>query len=250
MSNHYQELLKELKLSGMEESIEYRIEEATESNLDFNEFICLLLEDEKLYRKNRRSASLRKKARFNNNAALEEFNVYLERGITRSMIKKLATLNFMREGENIIFIGGTGTGKSYLAQALGHKSCAHGSEALYLPVNVLFKRIQEAEVNGSYLRLLERMKKAKLIILDDFGLRNYSHKEALALYDLLEDSYRKRSMVITSQIKPKGWQNLFEDAVIAEAIIDRITSCAHTIEITGPSYRKKHSPKERIDYRK
>jgi DNA replication protein DnaC len=217
----------------MKESIEYRMSEATKGNLDFDEFICLLLGDEKIYRTNRRSELLRRKAKFNDSISLEDFEVQPHRGVNKTMIKKLGTLGFIDQGENIIFIGGTGAGKSYLAQALGQRSCLNGFESLYFPVNKLFKQVQEAEAAGTYLKLLERIKKAKLVILDDFGLRNYSHAEATTLYDLLEE--------------PAGWRHLFEDEVIAEAIIDRLTSSSHIIEIKGPSYRKNHLPKEKIE---
>lgn len=247
MSSSYLALLGELNLSGMKESIEYRMSEATKGNLDFDEFICLLLGDEKIYRTNRRSELLRIKAKFNDSISLEDFEVQPHRGVNKTMIKKLGTLGFVDQGENIIFIGGTGAGKSYLAQALGQRSCLNGFESLYFPVNKLFKQVQEAEAAGTYLKLLERIKKAKLVILDDFGLRNYSHAEATTLYDLLEDRYKKGSIVITSQVKPAGWRHLFEDEVIAEAIIDRLTSSSHIIEIKGPSYRKNHLPKEKIE---
>ncbi len=246
----YVELLGELKLTGMKESIDYRMEEAIKGNLDFDEFTCLILEDEKLYRKNRRSELLRRKAKFNDSVSLEDFDNQSNRGVSKGMIKKLATLNFIDRGENIVFTGGTGAGKSYLAQALGQKCCLCGFESLYLPVNKFFKQVQEAEVAGTYLKLLEKIKKAKLIILDDFGLRNYSHSEATVFYDLLEDRYKKGSIVITSQVKPAGWCHLFEDEVIAEAIVDRLTSSSHEIEIKGPSYRKNHRPKEKIECKK
>lgn len=243
----YLELMGELKLSGMREAVGYRMEEAVEGNLDFEEFLCLLLEDEKLYRRNRKSELLRRKAKFNDNASLEDFDVQPKRGVTKAMVKRFATLDFVERGENVIFVGGTGAGKSYLAQAIGQKSCMAGLPALYLPVNKFFKQVQEAEVAGTYLKFLERVKKANLIILDDFGLRNYSHEEASILYDLLEERYRKSSLILTSQSKPKGWHHLFEDEVIAEAITDRLTSCSHTIEIKGGSYRKNYRPKERIE---
>lgn len=249
MSN-YLDLMTPLKLGGMKESVEYRIEEAIESDLTYQDFLCLILEDENLYRENKKAERLRKKAKFNDVVSLENFDVSPLRGISKSMIKKLGTLQFLDKNENILFSGGTGAGKSYLAQAIGHKSCFNGLESLYYPVNKLFKEVEEAEVAGNYLKFLAKIKKSKVLILDDFGLRNYSHKEASILYDLLEDRYQKGSTIITSQIKPAGWKSLFEDEVIAEAIIDRLTSCAHVIDVKGPSYRTNHSPKEKIESKK
>jgi DNA replication protein DnaC len=243
----YLDLMSNLKLTGMRESVNYRLEEAIQGNLDFQEFLCLLLEDEKLYRKNRRSELLRRKAKFNDSVFLEDFDSSPERGVTKQMVKKLASLNFLERNENVIFVGGTGGGKSYLAQALGQKTCLNGFESFYFPVNKFFKEVEEAEVAGIYLKFLSRLKKAKLLVFDDFGLRNYSHHEASVFYDVLEDRYQKGSVVITSQVKPLGWKKLFEDEVIAEAIVDRLTSCSHVIEVKGSSFRKNHGPKEKIE---
>ena len=239
-----------LKLSGMKESVEYRIEEAIQSDLTYQDFLCLVLEDEKLYRENRKAERLRKKARFNDYVSLENFDILPTRGVSKSMIKRLASLHFLEKNENILFSGGTGAGKSYLAQAIGQRACLNGIESLYYPVNKFFKEVEESEVAGNYLKFLQKIKRCGILIFDDFGLRNYSHKEASILYDVLEDRYQKGSTIITSQIKSAGWKTLFEDEVIAEAIVDRLTSCAHKISVKGPSYRINHNPKEKIESKK
>ncbi len=248
--NSYLEMMEPLKLHGMRESVEYRIEEAIQADLSYQDFLCLVLEDEKLYRENRKAERLRKKAKFNDVVSLENFEISPERGISKSMIKKLSSLNFLNNNENIIFTGGTGAGKSYLAQGVGQRACLNGVESLFYPVNKFFKEIEEAELAGNYLKFLSKIKKCKILILDDFGLRNYSHKEASIIYDVLEDRYQKGNTIITSQIKPPGWGTLFEDEVIGEAIVDRLTSCAHQINVKGPSYRKNHKPKEKIESKK
>lgn len=246
----YLDLMGPLKLSGMRESVEYRLEEAIQGDLAYQDFLCLILEDEKLYRQNRKADRLRKRAKFNDLVSLENFDSSPDRGVTKSMIKKLASLHFLERCENIIFTGGTGAGKSYLAQSVGQKACLNGIEALYYPVNKFFKEVEESELAGNYLKFLARIKKCKILIFDDFALRNYSHKEASILYDVLEDRYQKGATVMTSQVKPVGWRSLFEDEVIAEAIVDRLTSCAHQIHVRGPSYRKNHRPKETIESKK
>lgn len=248
--SNYLDLMTPLKLSGMKESVEYRLEEAMEADLTYQDFLCLILEDEKLYRENKKSERLRKRASFNDLAFLEEFDTSPGRGVTKSMIKKLSSLNFIEKNENILFTGGTGAGKSYLAQSIGQKACLNGFESLFYPVNKFLKEVEESELAGNYLNFLKRIKKCKVLIFDDFGLRNYSHKEASIFYDVLEERYQKGPVIITSQVKPEGWRSLFEDEVIAEAIIDRLTSCAHMIHVRGPSYRKNHSPKEKIESKK
>lgn len=239
-------LLNELKFIGMKEALEYRINEAMQENLAYSDFLALLLEDEQVYRRTRRSEMLRKRAKFNIYASLDEFKASSKRGITKASVKQFKTMNFYESKENLIFIGGTGAGKSFLAQAIGNEACNQCIETIFVSVNRLFKEIEVAEASGTYLNYLAKLSRAKILILDDFGLRNYSHEEANIIYDILEERYQKGSTIITSQVKPQGWKVLFEDEVIAEAIVDRTTACAHIIDVTGESFRSNHSPKKDV----
>ena len=239
------ELMSELRLFGMRESLDYRISEAAQANLSHQDFLTFLLEDESLHRKNKRSERLRKRARFNDQALLENFETDSVRGVTKTLIKEFSSLKFLNEKQNIILTGGTGAGKSFLAQAIGHHTCINGYETFFIHSNKLFKEVQAHEVAGNYLNYLQKIKRASLLIIDDLGLRNYTHEEANTLFDILEDRYKKSSTIVTSQVKPEGWKTLFEDPVIAEAIVDRLSSCAHTVHIKGPTWRKKHLPKNK-----
>lgn len=238
--NEISEVLNHLKFFGMSNSVEYRVTEAIESNLSHQDFLLFLLEDERLYRRNRKCETLRKRAKFNSKCYLEDFNVDPKRGITKSKVQQFKSLSFIDNSENLLLIGGTGAGKSFLAQAIGHAACAANVETFFISANRLFKEIELAEAQGSYLIYMNRLKnKVKLLIIDDLGLRNYTHKEANILYEILEDRYRKGSVIITSQVKTLGWKLLFEDEVIAEAIIDRLTACAHIVDVKGDSVRGK-----------
>jgi DNA replication protein DnaC len=190
--NEINELLNQLKFYGMSNSVEYRVTDAIESNLSHQDFLTFLLEDENLYRRNRRCEMLRKRARFNSKCYLEDFYVDPKRGITKSKVQQLKSLSFIDNNENLLFIGGTGAGKSFLAQAIGHAACAAGVETFFISANRLFKEIEMAEAQGSYINYMNRLKsRVKLLIIDDLGLRNYTHKEANILYEVLEDRYRK-----------------------------------------------------------
>lgn len=237
-------LLNDLQFHGMKQSLQYRLGEVTQANLSHQQFFTFLLEDEKLYRKNKRSELLRKRAKFRDRAFLEEFRVDPKRGITKSLIQQFKTLFFIEGYQNLFFIGGTGAGKSFLAQAIGHEGCLSGHDTLFISVNRLFKEIDMAEAEKSYLSYLSRLSKVRLLILDDFGLRNYSHKEATIFYEILEDRYRKGSVIITSQVKPQGWASLFEDKVIAEAILDRLVASSQTIDVKGESFRSQQGKKK------
>ena len=240
-------LLNELNFWGIKESIDYRLSEAIEKNLTHQDFLTFVLEDENLYRRNKRSERLRRRAKFRDRVALEEFNPSVKRGVTKSMIQQLKTLYFVDNNENLILVGGTGAGKTFLAQAIGHTACAAGIECYFISANSFFREAQIADASGTYLSYLKRIKKAKLLIIDELGLRNYTHKEATTLLEVLEDRYQKCPIIITSQTKPQGWKLLFEDDVIAEAILDRLTACAHIVEVKGDSYRSKHKVKKNLE---
>ena len=212
--NEINGMLNELKFFGMRESLMHRLGEAETSSLTHDEFLSLMLEDEKLYRRNRRCEILRKRAKFTCKAYLENFDFSNKRGISKAAIKQFKSLYFINVNENIIFVGGTGVGKSFLAQAIGHEACAMGIEVFFISINRLFKEIEMADTQGIYLSYLNRLKnRVRVLILDDFGLRNYSHKEANILYEILEDRYQKSPLIVTSQIDPRGWGDLIEDKV-------------------------------------
>jgi DNA replication protein DnaC len=239
-------LLNDLQFFGMKGSFQYRLSEVAQSNLSHQQFFTFLLEDEKLFRQNRRCEMLRKRAKFRDRVFLEDFILDPERKIPKSLIEQFKTLFFLEGYQNLFFTGGTGAGKSFLAQAIGHESCARGHETLFISVSKLFKEIDMAEAQGNYLSYVGRLSKVRLLILDDFGLRNYSHKEATIFYEILEDRYRKGSVILTSQVRPQGWGSLFEDKVIAEAILDRLSASSQAIDVKGPSFRGNEG-KKKID---
>lgn len=249
-----EKLLNDLQFHGMKESLTYRLSEAIQGNHSHQQFFTFILEDEKLYRKNRRSEMLRKRAKFKDRASLEDFDLKKSRNITKSLLQQLKSLHFINNFENLFFIGKTGAGKSFLAQAIGNECCLNGYESLFIPVNRLFREVEMAEAQGTYLTYMNRLAKVKLLILDDFGLRKYSHKEATVFYELLDDLYRKSSVIVTSQVMPKGWGSLFEDKVIGEAILDRLTSNSKTIEVLAgeneTSYRGEFAKTKKVDEKK
>ena len=232
-----------LRLLGMHENLEYRLLEASRNAQPHEDFLFSLLEDEEIYRRNRKSERLRKRAKFRDKLYLEDFDHSVNRGISELIIKDFERLNFLRNNENLIIIGGTGVGKTFLAQAIGHNACRFGEEVFFSSVNLFFEEVNVQKSQGRYLNFLTKLKKVRPLILDDFGLRKFTHNEATVLYDVLEERYKKASLIITSQIRPEGWRTLFEDEVIAESTTDRMVSCSREIVLKGDSYRKNHRPK-------
>lgn len=239
----------ELRLGGMRETIDFRLMESAKAGLGYEDFLKLLIEDEQLHRANTKADKLRKRATFKDVVLLSDFDSDVKRGVSKIMIKELQTLNFLRGFENIIFVGGTGVGKSFLAQAIGHAACMAGKESKFIHVNYLFEQYKAAEKSGNVLSYLKRMATYQILILDDIGLRKFTHEEAVLIYQIIEDRYQKGSTIITTQIKPPGLRDLFDDQVMAEAVIDRLTSNAHIIELKNGAignYRKNHAPKKKI----
>jgi DNA replication protein DnaC len=233
-------LAHQLRLFGIHEACERRAQEALAEQFHPLEFLRLVLEDELLSRKDRTGKALSTKARFRFRADLEDWDYAFHKDLPKAKISELAHLSFFHNQENLLILGKTGLGKSFLAIALGKRLCQEGHATVFLSVNFLFEEIQAAKAAGRYLNYVRSLTKAKALILDDLGLRNYTHEEATALMDILEERYQKGPVIVTSQVEPQGWLKLFEDPVIAEAIVDRLIHPCQKITLKGErSYREK-----------
>jgi DNA replication protein DnaC len=232
-------LAHELRLFGIHGGVERRAAEALATSLHPLEYLLLVLEDERLYRQEMTAKRLGTRAKFRSGSTLEEWDHHHERGLTKPQFREVASLSFHTNRENLLLVGPTGTGKTHLAIALGKKLCTEGIGVQFFSVNLLFEECLAEKAAGRYLGLVNRMKKIPVLILDDFGLRMYTHDEANVLMDVLEERYQKGVVIITSQVDPKGWTKLFEDPVIADAITDRLTKPGRLVRLEGPSYREK-----------
>ncbi len=234
-------LAHQLRLFGIHGNFERRAIEALNAQMHPLEFLKLLLDDENLFRKDRVAKTLATRARFRSVADLEDWDASFDRGVPKARMTELASLGFFSNQENLLLLGRTGEGKTHLAVALGRRLCAEGIQTAFMPVNLLFEEVAAAKAAGSYLKFLKKLNKAKALILDDFGLRAYTHEEATVLVDLLEDRYRRGVVIVTSQVDPRGWLKLFEDAVIGEAIVDRLRHPSQRVTLKGGSYRERLS---------
>lgn len=238
-------LAHQLRLFGIHEACERRAQEALAEQFHPLEFLRLVLEEELLSRKDRTAKALSTKARFRFRADLEDWDYTFHKDVPKAKVSELAHLSFFHNQENLLILGKTGLGKSFLAIALGKRLCQEGHATVFLSVNFLFEEIQAAKAAGRYLNYVRSLTKAKALILDDLGLRNYTHEEATALMDILEERYQKGALIVTSQVEPQGWLKLFEDPVIAEAIVDRLIHPCQKITLKGErSYREKLKRKE------
>jgi DNA replication protein DnaC len=234
-----QKLSHELRLFGVHAGFEARAQEAVSKNLHPLEFLSLVLEDEKLQRKDRFAKSLKSRAKFRLDAHLVDWDMSYDRGISKAQLKELSLLSFYRSKENLILLGKTGEGKTHLAISLGRQLCDEGLSVAFLPVNLICDEMLAAKASGKYLGYLNRLHTTKALIFDDFGLRCYTHEEAMMFIELLEARVKKGPIIVTSQVDPKGWYKLFEDPVVAEAVVDRMINPSQKVNLKGGTYRGK-----------
>jgi DNA replication protein DnaC len=231
--------LHEMRLLGMAEALEDQQRSAEASALSFDDRIALLIEAEKTYRENRRLVTLLRQARLKiAGACPEDVDFSSTRGLDRSVVLALATCEWVRADQVVLVIGPTGVGKTYLACALGHAAARAGLSVRYFRLSRLLGEMALAKADGSYPKLLARLAKTELLILDDFGLAALGDTERRDLLEILEDRYSTRATLVTSQLPTEHWHEVIGDPTIADAILDRLVHGAHRIEMKGESRRK------------
>ena len=207
--------------------------------LTFDERLALLVEAEALARDNTRLAKNLRDAKLRiTDACIEGIEFARERQLEKSVVRQLATCRWVSERQTVIVTGATGTGKSYLACALAHQACRKGSRALYRRVPRLFDELRLARADGTYQRLLVRLAKLDVLVLDDFAISPLTEESRRDLLEILEDRYSLRATVITSQLKHERWHDYLGDPTVADAICDRVLHGAHKVALEGPSRRK------------
>ena len=172
-------------------------------------------------------------------SSLEELSFSKERNLSKDQIAQMADCSFIDRAENILISGATGAGKSFLACALGHQACVMGYKTLYLNLNRFTEKIMLTKLDGSFVKLLNQLEKVKLLILDDFGLAPLDQNTRLALLQILEDRYAKKSVMIASQLPIAKWHDYIGEPTLADAIMDRLFANAHRFELKGESLRKR-----------
>jgi DNA replication protein DnaC len=157
----------------------------------------------------------------------------------------MMSLKFLKDAQNLLFLGPTGVGKTYLATAIGNHACLEGYTCLFMGVNYLIEKVHLARIEGNYLKLREKLIKCDLLILDDLGIRVLPQEMIQDLYDILEERYQLKSTIITSQLPLENWKEVIPDLVALEAILDRLIHGVK-LEIEGDTYRKKRGGTKKI----
>lgn len=232
------ERLRLMRLPGMVQA--YLRDSQTEgmAELSFEERLALMVDHEWALRESNRIARLRKKARFRIDAMPEDIDYQHPRGLKRSQFKELLRCDWIRKGHNVLIVGPTGVGKTFLACALGNAACRLGISVRYYRVPTLLREVAVAQGDGQYFELLKALRKCELLILDDWGLAALLPAESRDLLEVLEDRSQRNSTLVASQLPIDHWHQSLGDSTIADAILDRIVHNSHKVILRGESMRK------------
>lgn len=230
--------LQDLGLRGMARTFAAQETDARR-DLSFNERLALLIDAEQSERRNYRYAQRVRWAKLGQSASLEDLDSRAPRGIERSLIAQLGTLQFVTDKLNVLITGPTGVGKSYLACALGQHACRENISVRYLRLPRLVEDLGRAEVLKKKSQLFKHLAKFKLLILDDFGLAPLADETQRDLLEIIDDRFDKTSTIVTSQLPVAKWHEYLDDPTLADAILDRIVHNAYKVELKGESMRKK-----------
>lgn len=234
------EKLNQLRLHGMDQCWQTLTETRKHLELNLSEGLEMLLQSEQEERTHRRFERLRKSARFRYQASVEELQTESSRGMDKNVITQLARGNYIREGESVLVTGATGCGKSFLVSALGNQACNQGYKVAYYNLQKLLLKMKMSRADGSIIKLLDKLSKTELLILDDFGLTHMEQQHRMDLLELIEDRHGRKSTVIASQLPVASWYEVIGEETIADAILDRLIHTSHRIELKGESRRRKN----------
>jgi DNA replication protein DnaC len=235
--------LNQLKLSGIREALEQQLVQAnTYAELSFNERLQLLLAHELTRREQRRIERLNSQAKFRQKAQLGELHYSASRNIDKAQIRTLSQSEWLVHAHNLIITGATGCGKTYIACALGAEHCKLGRIVLYFRLKELLEQMYLAQAEGTYRKLLSKLIKADLLIIDDWGLEPLNANQRSDLLELIDGRYDHHSIVIISQLPVNNWYEMIGESTHADAILDRLVHRSIKMELQGESMRKVKKP--------
>jgi len=228
-----------LRLSGMATCWQTLEETRRTPELSLKDGMELLLQAESDQRNVNRYARLLRNAGFRYQASIEELNTESSRGMDRALIDRLSMGDYIRNGDAILITGSAGCGKSFLASALGNRACRQGYSVAYFNMQKLLMRLKVNRLDGSIIKLFDKLAKTDLLILDDFGLTPLQGQQQMDFMEIIEDRHAKKATIIASQLPVTKWFDVIGEETIADAILDRIVHTSHRFTLSGDTLRKK-----------
>jgi len=238
------EKLHTMKLYGMAEAFRAQAETPDMSQLSFEERFAMLVDQQWLWKENRALARRLSIAKLKERGVIEDINYQHPRGLDRKLIRTLSSSEWVRQKQNLLLIGPTGIGKSWLACALAHKACRDGFVVLHKRMNELFRELAIAHADGTIGRILLKFSRVDVLLLDDFAMAPLKDSERRDLLEICDDRYQRRSMILTSQLPVAHWHEQIGDPTIADSILDRLVHNAYRIELNGESMRPSRKPEQ------
>ncbi|MGY3238264.1 DNA replication protein DnaC [Bradyrhizobium sp. USDA 4472] len=237
--------LRALGLAAMADTLVELQNNPEAAEMPHAEWLGLLVDREVTARDNRRLTRRLSSAKLRQAAAIENVDYRTARGLDRSLFQNLATSQWIREANHLVIVGPTGTGKSWLACALGNKACRDGFSVLYKRASRLFADLAQARGEGRLARLIAALERVNLLILDDWGPEPLTADQRRDLLEIVDDRYDKGSLLITSQVPVSQWHDVIADPTLGDAILDRIIHNAHRLERKGDSLRRQAGEKKK-----
>jgi DNA replication protein DnaC len=236
------EKLKSLRLHAMAAAWTAQQSQADLASLSFDERLGLLVDAEWMHRENKRLGRALREAKLRlGGACIEDIDFAAKREIDRAVVRQLASCRWVREHQNVLITGMTGTGKTYIACALAQQACRTGHRAMYRRASRLYQELALAHADGTLVRLLARIARVDVLVIDDFAMAAIPTDRRNDLLEILEDRYGSRSTIIASQLDTKRYHEYLGDPTVADAVCDRLLHNAHRLVLKGPSRRKEEA---------
>jgi DNA replication protein DnaC len=241
------EKLRSMRLEGMVQALEEQRQQTSILKLDFEERLGLLVERQWMWRENRGLAMRLKNAQFKiSNANLEDLDYPPARGLKRAQIEQMRATPWVEQNRNCMVTGLTGTGKTYIACALGNQACRDGYSSHFYHAPKLFRELEMARADGSMVTLLKKLARTRVLIIDDLGISNVSGRLYREFLEIIDDRQGQGSTIVTSQFPVEKWHEIIGDETVADAILDRLVHNAYRLELKGESIRKtKREPSDK-----
>ena len=235
------EKLAALKLNGMADNFTLQLQQPKMNELSFEDRFAMIVDAQWEWKENSRMKRYLRDAKLKLKACVEDIDYKTQRGIDQSVMMRLIAGDWIKNFQNIIITGPTGVGKTFLACALANRACRNGFHCLYLRSPGFYYRMALSRSDGSYGKIMNKLSKTNVLIIDDFGIAPLTDAERRDLFEVVDERQGHGSTIITSQLPIENWHDIIGDPTIADGILDRLIHNAHKINLKGGSMRKKHS---------